>query len=264
MKYTFAPLATEPGCNYMQNWYDMQQNNFTEFGTDGTNIRTMEHKGLTLVYSETDGRFMLPQPQGAKAKILFDEQAQTFIQVTITDPSFVYRDRTATSPDGTIVQERLFIAKDKNGNELQLPDIDFQKTIFEGQVMEFKRRALEMAMGWMPVFYLGVIVCMVSFFWQLAYQSGLLAEAFAAGSTAAIAEVGYLLAWAGGLVALAVFCYYVLPVLFRAKRRASVIENDLFEQGQSQGEPTNTTNIVVNNIQGSGNTAQDYINRRNV
>lgn len=233
------------------------QENFMAFNAEATEVRTMEHNGLTLVWSEPDGRFMLPQPEGAKSKILFDDTARTFIQVTITNPAFVYRDRTATAPDGTTMQERLLIARDKSGNEIEIPDADFQKLILNGKILAFKQRFVEMALGWIPMLYLGVITCMAAFFWNLASAAGLLAKAFATGSAAAITQVGYLFACGAGLLIALLFIWYVVPKLFKVRQIPEVYYTDPNEQ------PTNnTTNIVVNNIHGSGNTAQDYINGR--
>lgn len=237
------------------------QANFTAFNETATEVRTMEHKGLTLVWSEPDKRFMLPQPDGAPSKVLFDTDTQTFIQITITDPSFVYRDRTATSPDGTVIQERILIGKDKSGNTVEIPDADFQKVMLRAQILDFQKKAVEMASGWLPVFYLGVLACMIAFFWQLAGAAGLLAESFATGSMAATNEVGYYLAWGAGILVAGLILYHVVPRLFRRAETDDVPTYSV--PGDRPAAGTNTTNINI--IQGAANTgtsAQDYINGR--
>jgi len=238
------------------------QPNFTAFNEPATTVRTKEHRGLTLVWSEPDQRFMLPQPDGARAKTLFDDATETFYQVTINDPDFVYRDRTATAPDGTTMRERLYIFKD--GNRVELPDPDAQRALLRARLNEFKLQLVAASQMAVPVVMIGAVVCLISFFWTLAGSAGIIAESFATGSVAAMQEVGYLLAWAvGGLFALAVL-YYGVPALFRMRRTTATDYDDPVTPTRPANEQTSTTNIVVNHITGSGNNAQDYINRRDV
>lgn len=238
------------------------QSNFTQFNAAATDVRTKEHKGLTLVWSEPDKMFMVPQPEGAQSKILFDDEHDTFIQVTITDPSFVYRDRTATAPDGTQLRERLYIFKD--GNRVELPDPDAQRALLTARINEFKLQLVGASQLAVPVVAIGAAVCLLSFFWTLAGSAGIIAESFATGSVAAMHEVGYLLAWAvGGIIGFAIL-YYGVPALFRMRSASATDYDDPVAPRSATNEQASTTNIVVNHITGSGNTAQDYINRRDV
>lgn len=241
------------------------QTNFTQFNADATNIKTREYNGLTLVWSPEDSRFMLPLPDMTepKRKILFDEEANTFIQIIIDNPAFVYRDRTATAPDGTVLQERIFIGRDKDGNTVEIPDPDFQKALIFSEGQKLRLQLLNAAQLSVPVFVLGVIVCLLTFFWNLAGSLGMVAESFATGSMTAMNEVGYLLAWGAGVLVAALALWYVVPALFRMRTTST----DYGTATPTGTEQTSTTNITVNNITGSGNTgagntAQDYINGR--
>lgn len=237
------------------------QNNFTTFNADATDIKTREYKGMTLVWSPEDARYMVPLPtmEMPKTKILFDEPTEQFLQITIDNPSFVYRDRKATAPDGTILQERIFIGKDKTGNTVELPDPDFQRALLVTEGQKLRLQIIQAAQMSVPVFLVGVVVCMISFFWNLAGSVGLMAESFATGSLTAMSEVGYLLAWGVGILVACLVLYYVVPALFRMR---STSFDTPTATGTADANQQTATNIVVNNIQGGGNTAQDYINGR--
>lgn len=241
------------------------QTNFTQFNADATDIKTREYNGLTLIWSPEDERFMLPLPtmEVPKQKILFDEPTNTFIQITIDNPAFVYRDRTATAPDGTVLQERIFIGRDKAGNTVEIPDPDFQKALIVSEGQKLRLQLLNAAQMSIPVFVIGVLVCLVSFFWSLAGSLGMVAESFATGSVVAMKEVGYLLAWGAGILVGGLILWHVVPALFRMRTTST----DYDTATATGTEQTASTHITVNNITGSGNTgtgntAQDYINGR--
>ena len=117
------------------------QSNFKNFNEQTTDIKTKSVNGLTLVWSEPDNRFMvpLPEPEKAGTKILWDDDANVFFQIAITNPSFVYRDRTATSPDGTTIQERILIGRDKTGEQIEIPDPEFLKTLVLSKKLQLQK-----------------------------------------------------------------------------------------------------------------------------
>lgn len=238
------------------------QNNFTQFNADAVDIKTREFNGLTLVWSPEDSRFMLPLPDMTepKRKILFDESTNSFIQITIDNPSFVYRDRKATAPDGTVMQEKIFIGRDKSGNVVELPDAEFQRQLIVTERQKLWLQLISGAQMSVPLFFIGVVICLISFFWNLAASAGIVAQSFATGSLMAMKEVGYYLAWGFCVLIGAWFLYHVGPILFRARSQP----DEYSTPGALTNEQKTTTNIVVNNITGTGNTAQDYINRRDI
>lgn len=242
------------------------QQNFTSFNADATGIETKEYKGLTLVWSPEDQRYMLPLPsmELPQQKTLFDEPTGSFIQVTINDPAFIYRDRTATAPDGTVLQERIFIGRDRFGKQVEIPDPDFQKALLSSKIQGLKLQMAEAAQMTIPLFFIGVIVCAISFFWTLAEQAGMIAKSFATGSLTAMSEIGYLVAWVAGLLVLGVVLWFVVPAVFRAARRTAEPAPVAAMDAPKTDTQTTATNIVVNNIHGSGNTAQDFVSRKEV
>lgn len=242
------------------------QSNFTTFNDQATEIKTKQVNGLTLVWSEQDKRFMVPMPEPEKAgtKILWDDDANVFFQITITNPSFVYRDRTATSPDGTTIQERILIGRDKTGEQIEIPDPDFLKTLILSKKLQLQKQILESAQSWFAMFFFGVAVAIVVFFWNLVSSVGVVASSFATGSTLAMSEVGYYLSWGVGLIVGGFLLKFLVPLLFRSSIGAfGTTGGNITEPEQTQ-QPI--TNINVTHIQGNGgstaSTAQDFINNR--
>lgn len=242
------------------------QQNFTEFNDDATAIKTKQVNGLTLVWSEPDKRFMLPQPEpeSAGTKILWDDDAATFIQITIANPSFVYRDRTATSPDGTQLRERIFIGRDKTGQTVELNDPEFQMALIQSKKLELQNSFLDMAKGWFAMLFIGVAVALVAFFWNLVTSVGVVAESFATGSTMAMESVGYWLAVGIGVLVGAFVLKYAVPALFRGSLSVFDVESDAAADAATQSP---ITNVNVTHIQGNGGSstnAQDFINQRKI
>ena len=232
--------------------------NFSQFNAEATEIKTKEVNGLTLVWSPEDGRFVLPmpEPEKAKFKLLFDEPTGNFIQVLINTPDFFYRDRKATSPDGSVFQERIFIGRDKQGQTVEIPDPDFQKALIEAKLLEVKKSALDLLGSSTALFFIGVLVSLVAFFWQVISNVGVVAASFSTGSAAAMAEAGYYLTWVVGLLIGGFILRFTVPLLFKIKTHD-------YTPGQATGgDQTTATNIVVNNIQGGGSSAQDLVNGR--
>lgn len=240
--------------------------NFSNFNNEATQIKTKTVNGLTLVWSEPDKRFMVPFPQTEQpsSKILWDDDNNIFFQVIIENPDFIYRDRTATSPDGTTIQERILIGRDKSGERIEIPDPEFLQLQITSKKLQLQNQVLESAQSWFGMFFLGVAVCIIVFFWNLFSSVGVVASSFATGSTFAMTEIGYYLSWVLGLLAGAIVLKFMVPVLFRS----SLASFGTSDRNNTDTEQTQTpiTNINVTHIQGNrgsnASTAQDFINNR--
>lgn len=236
------------------------QTNFASFNDD---VKTMDFNGLTLVWSPDDQRFMLPMPEPEKAgiKYLFDEPTKSFVQVLVNNPDFFYRDRKATAPDGTVLQERILIGKNKQGEVVEIPDPEFQSTLVRAELLNLQMSAVKMVQIWLPFFLVGVCITLVAFFWNLAGSAAIVAESFAVGSMEAMKQIGYCLAWGTAVVVAGAFAWYVLPLMFRAGASSTPTTKRAEATGSPKDQHT-TTNIVVNHIQGSEGGAQAFINNR--
>lgn len=206
--------------------------------------KSIQKDGMTLHWSEEYKRYLVPFPEPNSAlRILYDPETDIYIQV-VTNPDLIYRDRTATAPDGTKFTEKIII---ESRPLVQMSDVLEQK---KKQVMN---SFLDIASGMMPVFFVGFLVTTIWFFIELISNIGLVAEGFASGTVVAMHEFGYLIAWVFGVLLILIIIRYMTPIIF--KRRST----DLIEPPPPM---SNSTNIVVNNIRGDSNSAQDYINKR--
>lgn len=231
---------------------------------------TKNWNGIPLVWEPDFNRYMLPlpEPEKAKKKILFDETTGTFIQIMIDNPLFYYRDRTATAPDGTVLNERVFIGKDRKGDVIEIGDPYFQRALIENKKLMIMKHAVDLSGAMVGVFAIGVIVAMIAFFWNLVKSAGIMAEAFAAGSVASMMVVGSYAAWIIGLVIAGFLLKYSIPMLFRRNPSTDSDSSgeSWFGSGSGSDGDDEKTTIIVQNIRGSDNTngAQNYVNGRKI
>ena len=209
-------------------------------------------QGLTLKWSAPDNKWMLPAPENAPVRFLYDEQENKFVQVANTQPDYLSRTRTVTQPDGSSIQEQLVIGYNESAERARL----LQKK------MKLESAVLETANGMVYVIYAGLLVSAAVFFWNLAASMGLIISAFAVGTSAAISEAGYLIGWIVMVVIILFAGKYILPILL--KRDSGSSQNDSYsgQQESVQAAPKAETHIHVNTFQGGTGTAQDYINNR--
>lgn len=247
----------------------MEKTVFEKYNPDVAGV-TKQINGLTLVWDEGAELFVLPVGKQSPFQIVFDEPSGQLIQVQNAD--FIYRDRTAQAPDGTKIQERIFIgripkkkpgATDVDFEEIFLPDPEVQKAIIRAKVLELKKVFVEQLLAVNAVFLIGSIVSLVFFFYYLITRLDVLVAALTTGAAPALGEFGYVLIWGVGLVALGFLAKYTLPALFRRRNTVDEYESETPTRGESQ-----TTNVNVNINQGSrtfgSNGAQGYINNREI
>lgn len=233
-------------------------------------LPTKEVKGLTLVWSPEDLRYVLPltEPEKAKFKILFDEQTDTFIQVMVNNPDFYYRDRKVTSPDGATFQEKIFIGKTPQGDPIELPDPKVQMAINQARKLELKRLFIENLIAAQGAVYLGLILSVGFFFYYLITGLPVVAESFTTGSLLAMHEVGYYFAWVLGLIVGGFILKYTVPALLSARSKSP--EPDLYATASpgsgsgNAGASEASVNITVTQNSGAGNRAQSFVNDRDL
>lgn len=223
--------------------------------------QTKTVNGLTLVWSESDNRFMLPIQDEGQKKILWDEQSNVFIEVMIQNASFIYRDRTATKTDGTTIQERLLIGKNAAGQQVEIADPEFLKQVILSKKLEFQKQLIESAQSASGFFLVGLIITIVMFFWELVSSLSLVAESFALGSKEAMNEVGYFLSWIAGILVIVLLAKFLVPLIWRTSMSSFV---STIEESQDASTQQPVTNINVTHIQNGGHSAQDFINNRHV
>jgi len=240
---------------------------FEKYNPDVAGV-TKEVNGLTLVWDEGVELFVLPVGKKSPFQIIFDEPSGQLIQVQNAD--FIYRDRRAESPDGTKIQERVFIGRipkkkpgttDIDFEEIFLPDPDVQKAIIRAKVLELKKVFIEHLLAVNRLFLVGSVVSIVFFFWYLITGLDILAAALTIGAAPALGEVGYLLVWGVGLVGLGFLAKYTVPALLR--RRNTDAEYETEYAGRESAQNT-TINVNVNqgNRTSGDNGAQGYVNNR--
>lgn len=239
--------------------------NFNTF-TNG-DVQTKTVNGLTLVLDPDLNRFVLPVETKTGKRILYDDTTEQFIEVLIANGGFMYRERTA-SGDGIDLTERIFVSA--NGGNTQ-PTIDAitPESIAAGK-LKFQKQMIDAANGVVPLLYAGTAISVVVFFWQLISQLDVIVAAIATGSTAAMAEFGYLFAWVVGGALLLFILWRGVPLLFRAVLTSNDEQlNQYGANGDVSGGDQTVTNIYINNAKnvngGAGNGgAQDFINNRQV
>lgn len=245
----------------------MEKTTFEKYNPDVAGV-TKQVNGLTLVWDEGAELFVLPVGKQSPFQIVFDEPTGQLIQIQNAD--FIYRDRTAQAPDGTRIQERIFIgripkkkagATDVDFEEVFLPDPEVQKALIKAKFLDLKRTFIEHLLAVNTVFLIGSVVSLVFFFYYLITRLDVFVDALTTGAAPALGEFGYLLIWVVGLVLLGFFAKYALPPLFR---RRNVVEGE-YEDDRPTRE-SQTTNVNVNINQGSRtfgtNGAQGYVNNR--
>lgn len=237
--------------------------NFQTF-TNG-DVQTKTVKGLTLVLDPDLNKYVLPVETNTGKRILYDDATNQFIEIVIANGGFMYRERTALG-DGIDLTERIFVSAN-GANPQPATDAITPESITAGK-LKLQKQLIDTANGVVPLLYLGTVISIVVFFWQLIAQLDVIVAAMATGSTAAMTEIGYLLAWVVGGALLLFILWRGVPLLFRS----GVTSNDepLTQHGANgdvTGGDQTVTNIYINNAKnvngGAGNSgAQDFINNR--
>lgn len=210
-------------------------------------------QGLTLQWSPQDNRWMLPVPENAPIRFLYDEQENRFVQVANTQPDYLSRTRTVTQADGSSIQEQLVIGYNESAERARL----LQKK------MKLESAVLDTANGMVHVLYAGLLVSAAVFFWNLAASMGLIISAFAVGTSAAISEAGYIIGWIAMGIIILFAGKYILPILLKKSNVVTTQDHYTAQPDNAQSSaPKAETHIHVNTFQGSHGTAQDYINNR--
>jgi hypothetical protein len=234
---------------------------------EGSETRTKTVSGLTLVMDPDLKRFVLPTQTDAGKRILYDEASGQFVEVLLANGGgFMYRERTATSPDGTGLSERVLVAT--NGSAAAAEAVT-QEAIAAGE-MKLKKQLIEAATGIVPLLFLGAAVTVVVFFAKLVGKLDVIVAAIAEGSKAALAEIGYWAAWAAG-GALALFLLFRLVVFafrYSPEDECEVQGNRNDTSGRTVCDAT-VTNIYVSNARNvsggfASTAAQDFVNNRNI
>ena len=230
----------------------MTKTTFEKYNPDVAGV-TKEVNGLTLVWSEELERFVLPVGNRSPFQIVFDELSGNLIQVQNAD--FIYADRKAQAPDGTVIQERVFIgriprkkpgAQDVEFEEVFVPDPEVQRALIRARWLELKKVFVEHLLAVNATFLLGSILSVVVFFWYFISNLGTLVKSLTTGAAPAIGEFGYVLIWVIGAIVLGFVAKYTLPALFRRSSFA-IYE----EEPSSSPEANQNTTINVNVNQGS-------------
>lgn len=250
-------------------------NNFERFNPEAAKVITKQVHGLTLVWDEAAERFALPTSSKAQVKLLFDEPTDTFIQATVNDPDFYYRDRTAEGPDGVKVRERVFIGRrPKSGKlgdgysdyeEVVIPDPEIEKAIIQAKILQIKRSFVESLAASQALFLFGLMASVVVLFYHIITGLHIVAEAFTVGAAPALGEVGYLAVWAVALVVGGLFLKYSVPFLFRSSGAKH------YSSGSEEEDGDVDTSVNINITQnsgkgtqtfGAGTTAQGFVDSR--
>lgn len=195
--------------------------------------------GITLHWDPSLDTWIFPQEDSAAPIVAYNEGENRFFIVAVTQlPSNAHQQPEA-QPQAQ-----------------PMPDLRPQKEAIARHKLDIEQRFLEMLSGSMHVVYIGMLLTVVVFFWGIISQIGLIASAFAAGSAAAITEIGYLIGWGVGLLAFFFLLKYALPLLFARKEAAP--DEDVTPTRTEQGAAT----ISVNINQNSPGGAQEFINNR--
>lgn len=244
--------------------------NFERFNPETAGV-TKAVNGLILVWSEELERFVLPVGKESPFQIIFDEPSGQLIQIQNAD--FIYRDRTASAPDGTTIREQVFIgripkkkpgAQDVEFEEVYLPDPEVQKRMIAAKIREAKLVFIQHLIAVNQAFFVGALISVGFFFWYLIDSIGIIAASFATGASPAIAEFGYFFVWGVGLVVVGFVAKYTLPALFR--RRGEYFEEDPVSTSGS-GREEQTINITVNQgsrTGGNNSSAQGFVDNRQI
>lgn len=196
--------------------------------------------GITLHWDTALDTWIFPQEDSAAPIVAYNDTENRFFVISVAQlPSNARELPAAEFPESKPVQ-----------------DLRPQKEAIAKHKLDIEQRFLEMLSGSMHVVYIGMLLTVVVFFWGIISQIGLIASAFAAGSAAAITEIGYLIGWGVGLLAFFFLLKYALPLLFA--RKESAIEEESAPARAEQGPAT----ISVNINQNSPGGAQDFINNR--
>lgn len=229
-------------------------------------LQTKTVNGLTLVLDPDLNKYVLPVETKAGKRILYDDATNQFIEVLISNGGFIYRERTGTG-DGIDLTERIFVSANGTNPTPAAIDEITSESIAAGK-LKFQKQMIDAANGAVPLFYLGTVISIVVFFWQLISHLDVIVAAIAAGSTAAMTEVGYFFAW---LVGGAVFLFVLfrgVPLIFRFLLNNESDDSDHMSGGSAGDSDANVTNIYINNAKnvtggvGNGTSAQDFINNR--
>lgn len=233
------------------------ETNFQRFNKEAAGVKTKDFNGTTLVWSEEDGRFILPMPEKSKFKFVFDEDSGTIVQVVIKDPDFYYHETASTAADGSTTRNRVYFGKN-NGEAI--PDPEHEKALIDAKVLQMRKTLIYGAGAALSLTIIGGLVSIGYFFYYLIVGIEPLVASFTTGSVLAMTEIGYYGIWVVGFLVVGLVLKFGLPFLLSSN------EDDNQEPRTTSGSPQNdaSVNITVNQNTGAGNGAQAFVNNRDL
>ena len=195
--------------------------------------------GITLHWDTALDTWIFPQEDSAAPIVAYNDTENRFFVLAVAQLPSNARELPEVQAGSKPVQ-----------------DLRPQKEAIARHKLDIEQRFLEMLSGSMHFVYVGMLLTVAVFFWGLISKIGLIASAFAAGSAAAITEIGYLIGWGVGLLAFFFVLKYALPLLFARKEVSN--EEEPAPVRTEQGP----ANIAININQNSAGSAQDFINKR--
>lgn len=212
---------------------------------------------LELVWSPEDAAFVVPMPEPAKMKLLWDNERGTVLPIPVGE-QMLFREREAMGADGVMFRERIIY---RDAGEVTARTIEQQKLINEALWLQRRRELLEILGAFRPFLILGIGIALVFFIWKLCVAVGGAATLIGEQIGLALAELAYYAAWGVGILACALVLKFVLPLVFRGG-------SDTATAPAAPGSgPENHHGVTINVQQGGGSfgsqsEAQNIVNSR--